>query len=83
MGLAINAVVLFLAYTISILTHVALGWIEFPVLVLIGLTIYLTGTKVWHPWYFAFGLLFGLLVIAFFIGILIGLGIIAYVLVFG
>ena len=82
MGVAINLVVIVIAYIIGMLVHVSFGWIEFPALILIALVIYLTGQKLWHPWYFIFGLLFGLLLIAFIIGILIGLGVIAYVLVF-
>ena len=82
MGVAINLVVIIVAYIISMLVHVSIGWIEFPVLILIALGLYLTGQKFWHPWYFLFGLLFGLLLIALIIGVLVGLGIIAYVLVF-
>ena len=82
MGVAINLVVIIVAYIIGALVHVSIAWIEFPVLILIALAIYLTGTKLWHPWYFIFGLLFGLLLIALIVGVLVGLGIIAWVLVF-
>ena len=82
-GTAINFLVIIIAWIIQTAFHVSLVWIGLPLMILIGLLIFLSGTRVFHPIYFTIGLLFGASILFSILILLIALGLITWVVVFG
>jgi len=83
LGTGINLFIVIVAWILGTIFHIAFGWLVLPVLILIGLAIYLSGARIIHPIWFTLGLLFGVSLILVALILLVALGLIAWLVVFG